>query len=82
MNHCSANRGIPPSLLQPFGRPEATAKNRPAAKFTDPCTFLEDFNMEHSSASVTVSLVTVEQSGATRNQNAGLVNSPSCVYLG
>ena len=81
MNHRSVNRGIPPSLLRPMGRPDVSAKNRPTQKFTSPCTFVEDFNMEHSSAGVTVSVVTMEP-GATRNQNAGHVNSPSCVYLG
>jgi hypothetical protein len=81
MNHRSGNRGIPPSLLRPIGRHEASAKNRPAQKFTNPCTFVEDFNMEHSSAGVTVSVVTMEP-GAARNQNAYVVNSPSCVYLG
>jgi hypothetical protein len=81
MNHRSANRGIPPSLLRPLGRPDVSAKNRPTPKFTNPCTFVEDFNMEHSSTGVSVTVVTME-SGAARNQNAYVVNSPSCVYLG
>jgi hypothetical protein len=81
MNHHSANRGIPPSLLRPIGRPDASTRNRTNAKFTNSRTFVEDFNMEHSSSGVTVSLITREPSVA-RSQNAYVVNSPSCVYLG
>jgi hypothetical protein len=79
MNHRSVSRGIPPSLLRPTGRPEASQKNKPATKFTTSTTFVEDFNMEHSASSV--GKLTME-SGVARTSNACIVNSPSCVYLG
>jgi hypothetical protein len=81
MNHRSANRGIPPSLLRPIGRPEASAKNKPTNRFTTTSTFVEDFNREHSSSSAAGGLVTMD-SGPARTSNAFPVTSPNCVYLG